>query len=67
MWLEHLLPSNSVDADEKTANFEQVMSSTIPLGRPQSVEDMGAAALYLATAPNVTGIALSVAGGIEMG
>jgi meso-butanediol dehydrogenase/(S,S)-butanediol dehydrogenase/diacetyl reductase len=67
MWLEHLLPSNSVDPEEKTANFEQVMSGTIPLGRPQSVGDMGAAALYLATAPNVTGIALSVAGGIEMG
>jgi hypothetical protein len=36
------------------------------MGRPQSVEDMGQAALYLATARNVTGVALSVAGGIEM-
>jgi hypothetical protein len=30
------------------------------------VEDMGEAALYLATAGNVTGVSLSVAGGFEM-
>jgi meso-butanediol dehydrogenase/(S,S)-butanediol dehydrogenase/diacetyl reductase len=66
MWLEHLLPANTTDPAEKTAAFEQAMATTIPLGRPQTVEDMGAAAVYLATAPNVSGIALSVAGGFEM-
>ncbi|MBT4493088.1 MAG: SDR family oxidoreductase [Gammaproteobacteria bacterium] len=66
MWLEHLLPSNIEDQEGKEKNFEEVMATQIPLGRPQTVEDMGRAALYLATARNVTGIALSVAGGIEM-
>ena len=66
MWLEHLLPTNAVDPDEKNDAFEQAMASTIPLGRPQTVEDMGAAALYLATAPNITGVSLSIAGGFEM-
>lgn len=66
MWLDHLLPSNMMDEGDKEAGFEAVMAQRIPLGRPQTVEDMGDAALYLATARNVTGIALSVAGGIEM-
>jgi meso-butanediol dehydrogenase/(S,S)-butanediol dehydrogenase/diacetyl reductase len=66
MWLEHLLPTNTTDPDEKNAAFEEAMASMIPLGRPQTVEDMGAAALYLATAGNVTGVALSIAGGFEM-
>ena len=66
MWLEHLLPSNTTDQGEKQRNFEAVMSQQIPLGRPQSVDDMGQAALYLATARNVTGVSLSVAGGMEM-
>jgi meso-butanediol dehydrogenase / (S,S)-butanediol dehydrogenase / diacetyl reductase len=66
MWLEHLMPSNTTDIDEKNRDFEDAMAERIPMGRPQSVEDMGQAALYLATAKNVTGVALSVAGGIEM-
>ena len=66
MWLEHLMPSNSTDELEKNRNFEEAMATRIPLGRPQSVEDMGQAAVYLATAKNVTGVALTIAGGIEM-
>lgn len=66
MWLEHLLPSNTADEGEKQRNFEEIMSQQIPLGKPQTVEDMGQAALYLATARNVTGVSLSVAGGLEM-
>ena len=68
MWLEHLMPRRS-GANDRGADadaFEAAMAQTIPLGRPQTVDDMGAAALYLATAVNVTGIALSVAGGFEM-
>lgn len=66
MWLEHLLPPNrgaNVSADQQ---FEDMMKETIPMGRPQTAEDMGAAAVYLASAPNVTGVALNVAGGFEM-
>jgi|TARA_B100001964_G_C14219706_1_gene594661 hypothetical protein len=42
------------------------MATQIPMGRPQTVEDMGQAALYLASVKNITGVALSVAGGVEM-
>ncbi len=66
MWLEHLLPSNTTDQDEKNRDFEKAVNGMIPLGRPQTTEDMGQAALYLATARNVTGIALTVAGGMTM-
>jgi meso-butanediol dehydrogenase / (S,S)-butanediol dehydrogenase / diacetyl reductase len=66
MWLEHLMPSNAIDPGQKTADFERAMHDTIPLGRPQTPADMGQAALYLASAPNVTGVSLSVAGGFEM-
>jgi meso-butanediol dehydrogenase/(S,S)-butanediol dehydrogenase/diacetyl reductase len=66
MWLEHLLPANTTDPNEKNAAFEAAMSRTSPLGRPQTAQDMGDAALYLATAPNITGVALTIAGGLEM-
>ena len=66
MWLEHLLPTNATDRTERSREFTAAMAQTIPLGRPQTPEDMGRAALYLATAENVSGIALTVAGGFEM-
>ena len=61
MWSDHLM------ANASNESFEQRMQDRIPLGRPQTVEDMGQAAVFLATAPNVSGIALNVAGGFEMG
>ena len=60
MWSDHLM------ANQSNESFEQRMQDIIPLGRPQTVEDMGQAAVFLATAPNVSGIALNVAGGFEM-
>lgn len=66
MWLDHLLPSNATSVSQKTEEFETQMAETIPLGRSQSAQDMGEAVLYLVTAPNVTGIAMAVAGGFEM-
>ena len=62
MWLEHLLPSNSETTLERAEEFDAMMTQTVPLGRPQTVEDMGAAAVYLASAANVTGVALNVDG-----
>ncbi len=59
MWLDHLMEG------EGEAAFETRMEEMIPLGRPQTPADMGQAAVYLATAPNVTGVALSVAGGYD--
>jgi meso-butanediol dehydrogenase/(S,S)-butanediol dehydrogenase/diacetyl reductase len=46
--------------DEAFARWVKMM---IPLGRPQTPEDMGKAALYLATSENVTGQAINVDGG----
>lgn len=66
MWLDHLLVTNATSATQRTEEFETAMRDTIPLGRPQSAQDMGDAVLYLVSAPNVTGIALNVAGGFEM-
>ena len=60
MWFDHLM------ANQGEAAFETRMEDLIPLGRPQTVEDMGQAAVYLATAPNVSGVALNVAGAYEM-
>ena len=66
MWLEHLLPTNATDHTQKIREFEEMMQERIPLGRPQTSEDMGQAALYLASANNVTGVSLSVSGGFEV-
>jgi len=60
MWHDHLM------ANRGESEFEERMGDLIPLGRPQTVEDMGQAAVYLATARNVSGVALNVAGGYEM-
>jgi meso-butanediol dehydrogenase/(S,S)-butanediol dehydrogenase/diacetyl reductase len=66
MWLDHLLPTNATSSAQKEDEFEAAMRETIPLGRPQTAADMGEAVTYLATAENITGIALSVAGGFEV-
>ncbi len=60
MWQDHLM------ANQGESAFETRMRDMIPLGRPQTAEDMGEAAVYLATAPNVSGVALNVAGAFEM-
>ena len=60
MWRDHLF------ADRGRQAFAERMAELIPLGRPQTAQDMGEAALYLASAANVTGVALNVAGGYEM-
>jgi meso-butanediol dehydrogenase / (S,S)-butanediol dehydrogenase / diacetyl reductase len=59
MWLDHLMEGAGEEA------FEARMEQTMPLGRPQTTADMGQGAVYLATAPNVTGVALSIAGGYD--
>jgi meso-butanediol dehydrogenase / (S,S)-butanediol dehydrogenase / diacetyl reductase len=68
MWLDVLMPQRVEQAtgrDWQTA-FEEHATSLIPLGRPQTPEDVGQAVVYLAQADNVTGIALNVAGGLVM-
>ena len=65
MWLEHLLPGGA-GANNPDADFEELMRDMIPLKRPQTTLDMGEAAVFLASATNITGVALPVAGGFEM-
>lgn len=60
MWMDHLM------ANQGEAAFEDRMQQHIPMGRPQTEQDMGEAAVYLASARNITGISLAVAGGLEM-
>jgi NAD(P)-dependent dehydrogenase (short-subunit alcohol dehydrogenase family) len=48
------------------AAFQAHSAANVPLGRPQTPEDIGQAVVYLAQADNVTGIALNVAGGLVM-
>jgi meso-butanediol dehydrogenase/(S,S)-butanediol dehydrogenase/diacetyl reductase len=68
MWLDHLMPPSNAEEseEERAARFDAMMNKMVPLGRPQTAEDIGNAVLYLATAPNITGIALPVAGGAVM-
>lgn len=47
--------------EEAYANY---VAETIPQGVPQTIEDIADGVLYLITAPHVTGIALSIDGGV---
>lgn len=71
MWLDHLLASvtgdGSGDEAAREARFREMMKDQIPLGRPQTPDDIAQAALYLADAANVTGSSLTVAGGLVLG
>jgi meso-butanediol dehydrogenase/(S,S)-butanediol dehydrogenase/diacetyl reductase len=44
--------------------WQRSVLALIPQGRPQTPEDMGALAVYLATAENLTGQAINLDGGI---
>jgi meso-butanediol dehydrogenase/(S,S)-butanediol dehydrogenase/diacetyl reductase len=67
MWMDHLsgvVGAMSGKAAGREA-FDAFVSANTPLGREQTPEDIAEAALYLARADNVTGVALTVAGGME--
>lgn len=67
MWLDHLIDRRvEQGGEDRQSTFTQYASSLIPLGRPQTPDDIGEAVVYLARADNVTGIALNVAGGLVM-
>jgi meso-butanediol dehydrogenase/(S,S)-butanediol dehydrogenase/diacetyl reductase len=67
MWTEGVAPARApslgVPVDQA---FDAFVRQTTPLGREQTPEDIGEAVVYLCRAENVTGIALNVAGGVEM-
>jgi meso-butanediol dehydrogenase/(S,S)-butanediol dehydrogenase/diacetyl reductase len=62
MWHQHLA---SPERGGRPA-YEAAIARMVPLGREQTPEDVAQAVLYLAGAPNVTGVALNVAGGMEV-
>ena len=65
MW-EYLADTLKAPGESKEDSWQRYVKSMIPLGRPQTPEDIGALAVYLATAPNVTGQAINLDGGIEL-
>lgn len=66
MWLNDILSRQRDQGRDTNALFEEISQRQVPLGRPQTPEDIGEAAVYLARAENVTGVALNVAGGLEV-
>src|SRR5262245_46256541 len=65
MW-EYLSERFKQGEESKEAAWGRFVHTMIPLGRPQTPDDIGALAVYLATAQNVTGQAINVDGGMEM-
>jgi NAD(P)-dependent dehydrogenase (short-subunit alcohol dehydrogenase family) len=67
MWTDCLTDAASavlgVDRDDA---FMEFVKKETPLGRPQTFEDIGEGAIFLAKSDNITGIALNIAGGSEM-
>ena len=62
MWSDH------ITREERggDAAYQALVHRNVPLGREQTAADVAEAVAYLATAPNVTGVALNVAGGMEV-
>jgi NAD(P)-dependent dehydrogenase (short-subunit alcohol dehydrogenase family) len=68
MWNEVLVPAIAAGSGTSKAEaWETMLKRDVPLGREQTPQDMGQAVVYLCKAQNVTGIALNVSGGTEMG
>ena len=66
MWLSDILGRQKAQGRDTKEIFEDISRKQVPLGREQTPDDIGQAAVYLAKADNVTGIALNVAGGLEV-
>jgi len=66
MWLNDILAGEAAAGRDAGETFEKMSAERVPLGRPQTPADIGEAAVYLARTDNVTGIALTVAGGLEV-
>jgi meso-butanediol dehydrogenase/(S,S)-butanediol dehydrogenase/diacetyl reductase len=67
MWTDGVAPARAPSLGVPVSEaFDTTVRLLTPLGREQTPEDIGEAVVYLCRADNVTGIALNVAGGIEM-
>jgi NAD(P)-dependent dehydrogenase (short-subunit alcohol dehydrogenase family) len=68
MWRDVILPmASAASGASRDQAWEDMLKRDVPRGRAQTVEDMGRAVVYLCREDNITGIALSVSGGTEMG
>ncbi|MBW2154832.1 MAG: SDR family oxidoreductase, partial [Deltaproteobacteria bacterium] len=65
MW-EYLAEKRKEKGESREESWQRAIKTRIPLGRPQTPEDIGKLAVYLATAENVTGQAINIDGGIEL-
>jgi meso-butanediol dehydrogenase/(S,S)-butanediol dehydrogenase/diacetyl reductase len=67
MWTDGVAPARAASLGVPVSEaFDAFVRQTTPLGREQTPEDIGEAVVYLCRAENVTGVALNVAGGVEM-
>jgi meso-butanediol dehydrogenase/(S,S)-butanediol dehydrogenase/diacetyl reductase len=65
MW-EYLSDRFRGKDEAKEEAWQRFVRTLIPLGRPQTPDDIGELAVYLAAAENVTGQAMNVDGGMEL-
>jgi meso-butanediol dehydrogenase/(S,S)-butanediol dehydrogenase/diacetyl reductase len=65
MW-EQLLDARRDGNEARDATWKRVALSQIPSGRAQTPQDMGDMAVYLASAPNLTGQAINLDGGMSL-
>jgi meso-butanediol dehydrogenase/(S,S)-butanediol dehydrogenase/diacetyl reductase len=65
MW-EYLAETLKRPQEGKEDAWQRYIKGMIPLGRPQTPDDIGQLAVYLAMAENVTGQAINVDGGVEL-
>jgi meso-butanediol dehydrogenase/(S,S)-butanediol dehydrogenase/diacetyl reductase len=67
MWTDGVAPARAQQLGVPAGEvFDAFVRQYAPLGREQTPADIGEAVVYLCRADNVTGVALNVAGGIEM-
>ncbi len=67
MWTDGVAPARARALGVPPSEaFDTFVRQNTPLGREQTPEDIGEAVVYLCRADNVTGVALNVAGGVEM-
>jgi len=68
MWNDVLMPAiAAAGGTSKQEAWDAMLKRDVPLGREQTPQDMGQAVVFLCKADNITGVALSVSGGTEMG
>lgn len=63
MWMRSILGGSGSGDEQAQRAFADVIDQSVPLGRAQTPEDIGQAAVYLASAANVSGAELMVDGG----